>query len=197
MSRKLALLWTGPYKVVKKVTDSLAKIVPFGEWAKNSCDIVTTVDVVRGPLPEEKLRPKEKLDLDEIEEDLEDYSEFIRGSVGEPQDEIDGSLQLGPGSWESRELKEEDMGKGMIGNSSGEPGEEERGAKEEAREPNDMEEMKEQIVDQCPGQIPLSRDPISPNGSASPELKRQTAPVVPSHRQREAGETVREFAEPP
>ena len=36
----------------------------------------------------------------------------------------------------------------MIGNSSGEPGEEERGAKEEAREPNDMEEMKEQIVDQ-------------------------------------------------
>ena len=31
VSRKLALLWTGPYKVVEKVTDSLAKITLFGE----------------------------------------------------------------------------------------------------------------------------------------------------------------------
>ena len=89
--------------------------------------------MVRGPIPEEKLRPKEKLDLDEIEEDLEDYGEYIHRSVGEPQDEIDGSLQLGLGSWKSRELTEEDMEKGMIGDKSGESEEEERGAKEEAR----------------------------------------------------------------
>ena len=31
VSRKLALLWIGPYKVVKKVADSLAKITPFGK----------------------------------------------------------------------------------------------------------------------------------------------------------------------
>ena len=47
VSRKLALLWTGPYKVVKKVADGLAKITPFGEWAKNSREIVTTVDKLR------------------------------------------------------------------------------------------------------------------------------------------------------
>ena len=86
---------------------------------------------------------------------------------------------------------------GRISNSAGEPEEEERKAEEEAREPNDMEEMREQIVDQCPRQVPLSGDPISPNGSASPELKRQTTPVVPSYRQGEGGEPVREFAEPP
>ena len=86
---------------------------------------------------------------------------------------------------------------GRISNSAGEPEEEERKAEEEAREPNDMEEMREQIVDQCPRQVPLSGDPISPNGSASPELKRQTTPVVPSYKQEEVGESVREFAEPP
>ena len=96
-----------------------------------------------------------------------------------------------------RVAKATKLEEGMISNSAGEPEEEERKAEEEAREPNDMEEMREQIVDQCPGQVPLSGDPISPNGSASPELKRQTTPVVPSYKQEEVGESVREFAEPP
>lgn len=164
VSWKLAPLWTGPYKVVKKVADSLAKITPFGKWAKNSREIVTTVDklrVVRGLIPEEKLRPREKLDLDEIEEDLKDYSERIRDSVGDPQDEIDGSLQLGPGSWKSGNPAEEDMEKGMMerrmrGQEEEEDRkEEEREAKEEAGKPNDPEEMEGQIMDQCPGQVPL------------------------------------------
>ena len=100
VSRKLAILWTGPYKVVQKITETLAKISPFGEWAKNSREIVTTIDklrVVRGPIPEGKLRPREQIDLDEIEEGLEDYGEYIRGLAGEPIDEINQETSSGDG----------------------------------------------------------------------------------------------------
>ena len=51
--------------------------------------------MVRGPIPEGKLRPREQIDLDEIEEGLEDYGEYIRGLAGEPLDEINQEASSG------------------------------------------------------------------------------------------------------
>ena len=33
ISKKLALLWTGPYRVVSKPSESLAALQPMGHWA--------------------------------------------------------------------------------------------------------------------------------------------------------------------
>ena len=73
ISRKLALLWTGPYRVVGKPSESLATLQPIGHWARGDRELKTTVDklrVVRGPVPEDRLAPQVQVNLDELEEDL-------------------------------------------------------------------------------------------------------------------------------
>ena len=61
ISKKLALLWTGPYRVVGKPSESLATLQPMGHWARGDRELTTTVDklrVVRGPVPEDRLAPQ-------------------------------------------------------------------------------------------------------------------------------------------
>jgi len=81
LSRKLAILWTGPYRVNAKPSDSLVTLVAMGTWARNQREITTTVDkvrVIRGPIPEELLRAQRPVRMDELEEDLDDYGEYVR-----------------------------------------------------------------------------------------------------------------------
>jgi Integrase zinc binding domain/Integrase core domain len=88
-SRKLALLWTGPYTVIEKISDSLVKIMPMGNWAKNAWEILTVVDKLKKiscPITERQLRPEEQIDMDEIEETLEDYGEYMREHFPEPEE---------------------------------------------------------------------------------------------------------------
>jgi hypothetical protein len=95
--KKLALLWTGPYQVRRVISASLCIIHPFGEWAKNPREILTVVDkirIIRTPIPERALRPEQQIDLDEIEEDLENYGEFIQQNIAEPA-EWDLPLRMG------------------------------------------------------------------------------------------------------
>ena len=80
ISKKLALLWTGPYWVVGKPRESLATLRPMGHWAWGERELTMTVDklrVVRGPVPEDRLAPRVQVNLDELEEDLNDYKEYI------------------------------------------------------------------------------------------------------------------------
>ena len=87
--RKLALLWTGPYQVRRVLSTSLCIIYPFGEWAKNPREIVTVVDklrIIRNPIPETALRPEQRIDLDEVEESLDDYGEFIQQNITDPSE---------------------------------------------------------------------------------------------------------------
>jgi Integrase core domain len=89
MSRKLALLWTEPYEVVSKISDSLTKIMPMGSWAKNAWEILTVVDKLKKiscPITEKQLQPEEQIDMDEIEETLEDYGEYMREHFPEPEE---------------------------------------------------------------------------------------------------------------
>ena len=74
ISKKLALLWTGPYRVVGKPSESLADLQPMGHWARGDRELTTTVNklrVVRGPMPEDRLAPRVQVNLDELEEDLD------------------------------------------------------------------------------------------------------------------------------
>ena len=51
-----------------------------------SRELTTTVDklrVVQGPVPEDRLAPRVQVNLDELEEDLDDYGEYIRAGVEE------------------------------------------------------------------------------------------------------------------
>ena len=69
-------MWTGPYRVVGKPSESLATLQPMGHWARGDRELTTTVDklrVVRGPVPEDRLAPRVQVNLDELEEDLDDY----------------------------------------------------------------------------------------------------------------------------
>ena len=86
ISKKLALLWTGPYRVVGKPSESLATLQPVGYWARGDRELTTTVDklqVVRGPVPEDRLALRVQVNLDKLEEDLDDrgntYTQRRRG----------------------------------------------------------------------------------------------------------------------
>jgi hypothetical protein len=60
-----------------------------GNWAKNPREIVTVVDKLKKiskPLSEEQLRPEQQIDLDEIEETLEDYGEYMKEHFPEPEE---------------------------------------------------------------------------------------------------------------
>ena len=84
ISKKLALLWTGPYRVVGKPSKSLATLQPMGHWARGNRELTTTVDklwVVWGPVPEDRLAPRVQVNLDELEEDLDDYGEYIHAEA--------------------------------------------------------------------------------------------------------------------
>ena len=84
ISKKLALLWTGPYRVVGKPSESLATLQPMGHWARSDRELTTMVDklrVVRGPVPEDWLAPRVQVNLDELEEDLDDYGEYIHAKA--------------------------------------------------------------------------------------------------------------------
>jgi len=88
-SRKLTLLWTGPYEVKKKISDTLVLIYPLGEWAKNPREILTVIDKLRKlqkPIAEVIMRPDTQIDLDDIEETLEDYGEYIQEQIQEPRE---------------------------------------------------------------------------------------------------------------
>ena len=55
-----------------------------GHWARGDRELTTTVDklrVVRGPVPEDRLAPRVQVNLDELEEDLNDYREYIRAEA--------------------------------------------------------------------------------------------------------------------
>ena len=104
ISKKLALLWTGPYRVVGKPSESLATLQPMGHWARGDRELRTTVDklrVVQGPVPEDRLAPRVQVNLDELEEDLDDYGEYIRakaeGAGGPPTPEEFGGDAAGVG----------------------------------------------------------------------------------------------------
>ena len=80
ISKKVALLWTGPYQVVGKPSESLATIRPMGHWARSAQQLMTTVDklwVIWGPVPEDRLALRVQVNLDKLEEDLDDYGEYI------------------------------------------------------------------------------------------------------------------------
>ena len=67
--------------MVGKPSESLATLQPMGHWARGDQELTTTVDklrVVRGPVPEDRLAPRVQVNLDELEEDLDDYWEYIR-----------------------------------------------------------------------------------------------------------------------
>ena len=84
ISKKLALLWTGPYGVVGKPSESLATLHPMGHWARGDRELTTTVHklrVVRGPVPEDRLALQVQVNLDELEEDLDHYGEYIRAEA--------------------------------------------------------------------------------------------------------------------
>ena len=84
ISKKLALLWTGPYGVVGKPSQSLATLQPMGHWARGDRELTTTVNklqVVRGPVPEDRLAPRVQVNLDELEEDLDNYREYINAEA--------------------------------------------------------------------------------------------------------------------
>ncbi len=87
-SRKFMLLWTGPYTVTATPSASLATIHPLGNWARNPREITTTMDklrrVINYPVP--GVTPEEdRVDMDDIEEDLEDFGEYIRVAIeGDP-----------------------------------------------------------------------------------------------------------------
>ena len=94
ISKKLALLWTGPYRVVGKPSESLATLQPMGHWARGDRELTTMVNklrVVQGPVPEDRLPPRVQVNLDELEKDLDDYGEYIRakaeGAGGPPTPE--------------------------------------------------------------------------------------------------------------
>jgi len=99
-SRKLAILWTGPFRVVDRPSNCLVTIYPAGKWAKNPKAITTTLDkvkVIRGNPPEREIHPRVQVDLDDVEEDLEDFGEYIRTIVGaEPADLVTGDGNEGP-----------------------------------------------------------------------------------------------------
>ena len=104
ISKKLALLWTGPYRVVGKPSESLATLQPMGHWARGDRELTTTVDklrVVRGPVPEDRLAPRVQVNLDDLEEDLNDCGEYIRaeaeGAGGPPTPEEFGGNAAGGG----------------------------------------------------------------------------------------------------
>ena len=55
-----------------------------GHWAWGDRELTTTVDklrVVRGPVPEDRLAPRVQVNLDELEEDLDDYGEYIHAEA--------------------------------------------------------------------------------------------------------------------
>ena len=90
ISKKLALLWTGPYRVVRKPSKSLATIKPLGHWARGDQELTTTVDklrVIQGAVPGDRLAIRVQINLDELEEDLDDYGEYVRaeGEAEGPQ----------------------------------------------------------------------------------------------------------------
>ena len=77
-------MWTWPYQVVGKPSESLATFKPMGHWARGDRELTTTVyklQVVRGPVPEDRLAPRVQVNLDELEEDLDDYGEYIRAEA--------------------------------------------------------------------------------------------------------------------
>ncbi len=85
--KKFALLWTGPYTVKRCLSDSLCTIYPMGEWAKNPREIVTVVDklrIIRTAIPKNVMCPLRQVDLDDIEENLEDYGEYIHQNFPDP-----------------------------------------------------------------------------------------------------------------
>ena len=66
--------------MVGKPRESLATLRPMGHWAWGERELTMTVDklrVVRGPVPEDRLAPRVQVNLDELEEDLNDYKEYI------------------------------------------------------------------------------------------------------------------------
>jgi len=70
-------------------TECLKTIRPIRDWAKNERKIVTTIDkikVINNQIPEERLYPAVKIVLGEVEEELEDFGEYIRGAAGEPEE---------------------------------------------------------------------------------------------------------------
>ena len=50
--RKFAILWTGPYVVQKKVSESLFVIYPLGNWAKRPREIMAVIDKLSKIKPE-------------------------------------------------------------------------------------------------------------------------------------------------
>jgi hypothetical protein len=77
----------GPYTVKRCLSDSLCIIHPIGEWAKNPRKIVTVVDklrIIQTAIPENVMRPPQQVDLDDMEENLEDYGEYIHQNFPDP-----------------------------------------------------------------------------------------------------------------
>ena len=60
-----------------------------GQWAWGNQELTTTVDkfrVIRGLVPEDRLAPRVQVNLDDLEEDLDDYGEYIQAEGGEAGD---------------------------------------------------------------------------------------------------------------
>ena len=83
-TRKFAILWTGPYVIQRKISDSLFVIYPIGEWAKRPREITAVIDKlskIRPELVRQIPTPTVKIDLDKLQVDDEDFGEFVKNDT--------------------------------------------------------------------------------------------------------------------
>jgi len=81
LSRKLQNRWIGPWKIKKKISDSLVILFPLGNWAKNKRELACIVSRLKKVDPKlaiaSKIRNKKVIDLAEILKDLTPASEHL------------------------------------------------------------------------------------------------------------------------
>ena len=82
LSKKLQSRWTGPWTVIKKVSDALYIVSPRGGWATNAKEmavIVTRMKKIVGGEDRVNLYPnqEDRVDLDALQEELADVPELV------------------------------------------------------------------------------------------------------------------------
>jgi len=198
LSRKLAILWTGPYRVNAKPSDSLVTLAAMGTWARNPREITTTVDkvrVIRGPIPEELLRAQRPVRMDELEEDLDDYGEYVR---------TEGTAEETSGAPDAGEAWRRDRPPPIAGETGGPPealGAPVEATRDQGAEPGQAEEERGEIADGVEPrgenrEGPLPRPTGAPTARREAELDQSRAPFPRETRPRPPGEVAHQNPEP-
>ena len=79
LSRKLQSRWCGPWKIIKKVSDSLFVIYPQGSWCENPREMAVIANRLKkiSPGQTDHSSSSQPLNLDIISDDCDEWGEFL------------------------------------------------------------------------------------------------------------------------